>query len=134
MKKLFVLSISIFLLFILYAGKPVTKYKIQYSCSYTRTTDLTEENFWLTKLCDSTNRNIVKSAESAVMLAYVYVLNLYGEGVARGEQPYRVNLVNDSIWCISGNPQKYKNKKWKGSFIIAIDKNTGRLLAYMHEK
>ena len=81
-------------------------------------------------MCDT----LVKSPESAAMLAYIYVQNLYGEDVAKGEQPYQIQLVNDSIWCISGNSQKYRKKKWKGNFVIAIDKKTGKLIAYMHEK
>lgn len=68
------------------------------------------------------------------MLAYVYAQNLFGEDIAKLEQPYHVSLVNDSIWCVSGSSKKISKKRWKGNFVMAIDKKSGSLLAYMHEK
>ena len=133
MKKLILLNILVFLVLAIYAGGPITK-KVQYFCSYTRAEDVSAQEFWLTKCCSEKKNNLLKSLGSVAMLAYVYVKNLYGEEVAKGEQPYQIQLVNDSIWCISGNPQKYKKKKWKGNFVIAIDKKSGELLAFMHEK
>lgn len=133
MKKLILLNILAFLVLAIYAGRPITK-KVQHFCSYTCAEDIFAKEFWLTKCCSEKKDNLVMSPESVAMLAYVYVKNLYGEEVAKGEQPYQIQLVNDSIWCISGNPQKYKKKKWKGNFVIAIDKKSGALLAFMHEK
>lgn len=45
MKRLFVLFCFLFLLITLYAGKPVRKDKILYSCSYMRMDDFTEKSF-----------------------------------------------------------------------------------------
>lgn len=134
MKRLFVLFCFLFLLITLYAGKPVRKDKILYSCSYMRMDDFTEKEFWLTKCCPRVSGEIVKSTESAAMLAYVYAQNLFGEDIAKLEQPYHVSLVNDSIWCVSGSSKKISKKRWKGNFVMAIDKKSGSLLAYMHEK
>lgn len=134
MKKIFILFLSLLILQTLYAGNPIKENKVQYSCEYTRAEDFSQEDFWLTKLCVITKKSIVNTPESAAMLTYVYVLDLYGEDIAKGEQPYQISLVNDSIWCINGSSKHYKKKKWKGNFIIAIDKKTGSLLAHMHEK
>ena len=134
MKRVFVLFLFLPFLLSLYAGKPVSKKKVQYTCKYIRKEDFKETNYFFTDYCHRTSDNIVNSPESAAMLAYIYVQNLFGKDVAKGEQPYEVSLVNDSIWHVCGNSRYYKKKKWKGSFIIAIDKRTGSLLANMHEK
>lgn len=134
MKRIIVFICFVFYLVTLYAGKPISKNKIKYSCSYTRKDDFSDNNFWLTNCCSIAGGNIVKTPESAVMLAYVYAQNLYGEDIAKMEQPYNVRLVNDSIWCISGSSKVARKNGWKGSFTMAINKNTGALLAYMHEK
>lgn len=134
MKRIGILIFLVFIMISVYAGKPVTKNKVSYSCTYTRAEDYSVKEFWLTNCCSGTSENIVRDQESAAMLAYIYVKNLYGDDVAQKEQPYKIGLVNDSIWCINGTSREYKKKKWKGNFIIAIDKKTGKLLAYMHEK
>jgi hypothetical protein len=65
----------------------------------------------------------------------VYASRLYGEKIAKIEQPYNIRLINDSIWYVWGTSRpRSKYKKWKGNFYIAINKNTGALMAYMHEK
>ena len=135
MKKIATLLISFIFLLTLYAEEPISKKKVQYICEYVRTEDFSQNDFWLTKLCSKPKEDvIVNSPESAAMLAYVYAKKIYGEHIAKGEQPYKISLVNDSIWCVSGSSKYYKNKKWRGNFIMVIDKNSGSLLAYMHEK
>lgn len=66
------------------------KKSVQYSCDYVRVEDFSEKDFWLTSASRERDEAIVNSPESAAMLAYVYVLNLYGEAAAKGEQPYRI--------------------------------------------
>ncbi len=39
---------------------------------------------------------VVRDAKSVATLAYAYAVNLYGEEMAKKEQPYTVNTLNDS--------------------------------------
>ena len=81
------------------------------------------------------DQDIVSDAKSAATLAYVYAVNLYGEKMAKNEQPYTVNSLNDSIWeVLSAQIKPVKHAKWKGGFYMLIEKKTGKLRCYMHEK
>ena len=134
MKQYFLTICLLLFALAIYAGEPVIKNKVVCSYSYTSHENLSAREFWLTKTCFGNSENIIKTPKSAAILAYIYAQNLYGEDVAKKEQPYQIQLVNDSIWCVNGTSRKYNGKKWKGSFVIAIDKKTGKLLAHMHEK
>lgn len=104
-------------------------------CSFIEKMAINDKDFWFPENSSTNQVVIVKDAESATMIAYVYVTNLYGKKIAKMEQPYSVSLLNDSLWMVSGasKPQN-KNKQWKGSFSLIIDKFSGKIVSFMHEK
>ena len=104
-------------------------------CSFVEKEAINDKDFWLLKYPPKSPISIVNDSESATAIAYVYVANLYGKKIAKIEQPYSVSLLNDSLWMVSGasKPQN-KHKQWKGSFSLIIDKFSGRIVSFMHEK
>ena len=104
-------------------------------CSFIEKKAINDKDFWFPENSSTNQVVIVKDAESATMIAYVYVTNLYGKKIAKIEQPYSVSLLNDSLWMVSGasKPQN-KYKQWKGSFSLRIDRFSGKIVSFMHEK
>ena len=104
-------------------------------CSFVEKEAINDKDFWLLKYPPKSKISIVNDPESATTIAFVYVANLYGKKIAKIEQPYSVSLLNDSLWMVSGTskPQN-KYKQWKGSFFLIIDKFSGRIVSFMHEK
>ena len=96
---------------------------------------INEKDFWFPENSSINKVKVVKDAESATMIAYVYVANLYGKKIARLEQPYNVSAVNDSLWMVTGTSKpRNKYKQWKGNFYMVIDKATGKIISFMHDK
>lgn len=104
-------------------------------CSFIEKEAINDKDFWFPDNSSTNQICVVKDAESATMIAYVYVVNLYGKKIAKIEQPYNVSSVNDSLWMVSGTskPRK-KYKQWKGNFYMVIDKTTGKIVSFMHDK
>lgn len=104
-------------------------------CSFIEKKAIHDQDFWFPENSSMNQVVMVKDAESATMLAYVYVANLYGKKVAKIEQPYNVSEVNDSLWMVSGTSRpRNKYKQWKGNFYMVIDKATGKIVSFMHDK
>lgn len=104
-------------------------------CSFVEKEAINNKNFWYPNSLPVGHTNVVNTPESATMIAYVYVANLYGEKIAKLEQPYCVSAVNDSLWWVLGTSKpRNKYKQWKGSFSLIIDKKTGMIVSFMHEK
>lgn len=115
------------------AQKPKQKTVIN-RCSFIEKEAINDKQFWFQKIPPK-GQVVVNDPESATMIAYVYVTNLYGKKIAKIEQPYSVSLLNDSLWMVSGasKPQN-KYKQWKGSFSLIIDRFSGKIVSFMHEK
>lgn len=65
----------------------------------------------------------------AIGLAEFYIAKIYGEDVAKRQQPYDLT-DNDKEWIISGKPPEALG----GSFRIVIDKKDGRVIEIMHSR
>lgn len=104
-------------------------------CSYVEKNAINDKDFWFPGNPSMNQISVVNDAESATMIAYVYAANLYGKKIAKMEQPYYVSLVNDSLWMVSGTSKpRNKYKQWKGNFYLVIDKATGKIVSFMHDK
>ena len=133
MKRTIVLLGILMLFSTLSFSQKVRKDKIKYS--FIQRENINEKDFVLFRLMRKYESNVVRDANSAAALAYIYASNLYGEKAAKLERPYQVKLVNDSAWEVVGNDiPRGKHPKIKGSFIMLIHKRTGQLLFFMHEK
>ncbi len=105
------------------------------SCSFVEKEAINDKDFWFPPKPSMNQICIVNNAESATMIAYIYVANLYGKKIAKMEQPYYVSAVNDSLWMVSGTSKpRNKHKQWKGNFYLLIDKKSGKIVSFMHEK
>lgn len=76
-------------------------------------------------------KGVIPNAMSAATIACNYITAVYGEDCAWKEQPYQIRLINDQIWQINGC---LPMNRIGGTFSIAIDKYTGRILYITHEK
>lgn len=111
------------------------KRTVNNKCSFVEKEAINDKDFWFPGNPSMNQICIVNNAESAAMIAFVYVANLYGKKIAKMEQPYYVSAVNDSLWMVSGTSKPYnKYKQWKGNFYLLIDKKTGKILSFMHDK
>ena len=133
MRKLVCICIILVCISIVNAGDHIKKTKT--NCVYKDKGICNLEDTWMSGWTFYGTKDMVPTSEIAARIAYVYVSSLYGEKIAKIEQPYHITLVDDSIWSIVGeNQPRSKYKKWKGSFFLAIDRKTGKILKYMHEK
>lgn len=104
-------------------------------CSFIEKKAINDNDFWFPDNSSTNQIRVVKDAESATMIAYVYVVNLYGKKIAKIEQPYNVSSVNDNLWLVSGTSKpRNKYKQWKGNFYMVIDKTTGKIVSFTHDK
>lgn len=104
-------------------------------CSFIEKKAINDNDFWFPDNSSTNQIRVVKDAESATMIAYVYVVNLYGKKIAKLEQPYNVSSVNDNLWLVSGTSKpRNKYKQWKGNFYMVIDKTTGKIVSFTHDK
>ncbi len=71
---------------------------------------------------------IIEDAKSAATVAFVYASSFLGKKHAEQDQPYSVQLLNDSIWVVKGA------NHGMGHFIMNINKFTGQQTNYMHGK
>ncbi len=111
------------------------KKKVINRCSFIEKNPICNQEFWFPQNSSTTQESVIKDAKSAAMIAYVYVANLYGVKIAKIEQPYSIYIVNDSLWMVSGTSKpRNKYKQWKGNFYLVIDKKTGRIVSFMHDK
>lgn len=111
------------------------KRTVKNSCSFVEKKAINDKDFWFPENPSMNQICIVNNAESATMIAYIYVVNLYGKRIAEMEQPYYVSAVNDSLWMVSGTSKpRNKHKHWKGNFYLLIDKKTGKIVSCMHDK
>ena len=118
-----------------FAQRPKQEITVKNRCSYVVKKAINDKEFWVLKNPPKSKINIVNDHESATMIAYIYVSNIYGKEIAKIEQPYSVSVLNDSLWLVTGTPRPQNQyKKWKGSFSLIIDKFTGKLVSFMHEK
>lgn len=124
-------NIYIFLLCFIFANNIFAqKHTINYKCSFLVKDSIRKS---MTPPIHS-QKPVVKDSKSAAMVAYVYVSNIYGEKIAKKELPYKVSALNDSLWQISGTFPRKKRIQWRGTFYMIIDKNTGKIVSYWHEK
>lgn len=108
---------------------------IKNKCTYIEEHAINDSTFWFPKNLSMNQLSVIKDAESATIVAYVYVANLYGKEIAQREQPYHVTAVNDSLWMISGTSKlRKKRKRRKGNFYIIINKDNGRIISCLHDK
>ena len=76
-------------------------------------------------------RGVIPNAETAAIIAYDYVNAVYGESFAKGEQPYKVQLINEEAWVVDGQlPPNYDG----GTFHLAMERYTGKIWYIYHEK
>ena len=82
-----------------------------------------------------TKDNRVPNEEAAIKIAEANWLPIYGEEVLK-EKPYRVELIKDSIWIVSGTTPKLKaNEDFVGgTAYIEIRKADGKVLKVTHGK
>lgn len=140
MKKLFVLVLIMMCVSASYSKSPIKKKRAKSNCTYIyKDANETLSSFvhdWL-KLtyCQPNLDSIVKTPKQAIQMAYVYVSSIYGEEIAKKEQPYSVSLINDSLWYIDGTPTHWgQNKEWRGGFSVIINRKNGAILRCMHGK
>ena len=69
---------------------------------------------------------IVPTPEDAAHVAEAVLSSIDGENSIKVRRPYRVKLLNDTIWSVK-NSQKYKTGG--ATFTIYIDKRDGRIKA-----
>lgn len=74
---------------------------------------------------------ILENETIAVEVAKVIVAHYYGEKRLANEKPYRVALINNKEWFITGSLPKGTEG---GVFIISLDKKTGGVISLRHEK
>lgn len=134
-KRIFILcSVSIFATLI-FAQKQKYKYnKVTAKCTFVIEKPIRTSSQYVNWVWES-DSGVVRNAKSAAALAYIYAVNLYGETMAKNEQPYTVNALNDSLWSVeSAHIKPVKHAKWRGGFYMVIVKKTGKLKFFGHEK
>lgn len=111
------------------------KRSVNNKCTFVEKDAVNDRDFWFPENPSMNQIDVVNDAESAAMIAYVYVANIYGKKIARIEQPYYVSAVNDSLWMVSGTSKtRSKYKQCKGNFYLIINKSTGKIVSCMHDK
>jgi len=74
---------------------------------------------------------VLPNDSSAVEMAKLILFPIYGKKEIEEEKPYLVRLINNEIWCISGQLKKgYEG----GIFKILINKSDGKVLMISHSK
>ena len=76
-------------------------------------------------------KGIIPDAEIAAKIAFDYVLAVYGEKIARLEQPYNIELINNQVWRITGTMPP---NALGGVFTLTIEKQTGKIWSICHTK
>jgi hypothetical protein len=104
-------------------------------CSFVEEETIKDKDFWFPENQSMSLLSVVNDTKSAALLTYVYVSNLFGEKIAKIEQPYHISIVNDSLWMVSGTSRpRNKKKQWKGNFYLLINKFNGKIISCMHDK
>jgi hypothetical protein len=74
---------------------------------------------------------VVVDANTAVTIGRAVLVPIYGEEEIDLQRPYKVELVNDTIWMLYGSLPQNANG---GCFEIAINKKDGRIMKIGHGK
>lgn len=116
-------------------GQKVKSKVVKNKCVYVESAAFNNSHYYLLEHQHNSEKYVVRESSDAASVAFVYVSNLYGKKLAKIEQPYDISILNDSLWLVSGSSKPVsKYKQWKGSFTIIINRKTGGLVSFMHEK
>ncbi len=77
------------------------------------------------------NRNYVSNESIAQKVAEVILTPIYGEEQIEAQKPFKVSLINDSIWVVKGTQNEIS---LGGTFYIEIQKSDCRILKVTHGK
>lgn len=133
--KVFIIIYSLFVSITASFAQVNDNRTIKSKYTYIEEKAIKDSTFWFPKNSSMNQICVINDAESAAIVAYAYVANLYGKNIAKMEQPYHITAVNDSLWMVSGTSKlRKKRKRWKGNFYIIINKYDGRLISCIHDK
>lgn len=97
------------------------------SCSFVEKEAINDKDFWFPPKPSMNQICIVNNAESATMIAYIYVANLYGKKIAKMEQPYYVSAVNEVYgWFLEHQNHVININNGKGISIYLLIKKQVR--------
>lgn len=75
--------------------------------------------------------NVISNDSLAVEMAKLVLFPIYGKNTIERERPYRVTLVNNEYWYITGS---LPENALGGTFFISINKQDGKIISIGHEK
>ena len=76
-------------------------------------------------------KNYVPNDSTAKKIAEAILIPIYGKEQIEAEKPFKVKLVNDSIWVVEGTQ---KEISLGGVFYIEIQKSDCKILKVTHGK
>ena len=75
--------------------------------------------------------NVIPNDSLAVEMAKLVLFPIYGKNEIESERPYRISLVNNEYWLITGS---LPENALGGTFFITINKQDGKIISIGHEK
>ncbi len=75
--------------------------------------------------------DVISNAKIAVEVAKPILFNAFGKEIIEKDLPFRVELINDSIWLLSGT---LSEKTLGGTFHMSMLKWNGQVIAIWGEK
>lgn len=140
--KLYVFVFALFVVAIIsfYIGRSKGNTKIidKVSVQYQELEESTDTSYYtdkdVSKLYYRPHRyenGVIPDAYTASRIAYDYVTAVWGERIAKEEQPYQVQLINNQIWKINGS---FPENKAGCPFSITIERYTGKIWIIVHLK
>lgn len=73
----------------------------------------------------------ITKEETAVKIAEAIAMENYGEDKIKSQRPYKVSIVNDTLWKVEGT---FNSIGFGGVFSVTLSAKDGRIVEVIHGK